>query len=264
MKFLLLASFVLFCTASTVYRSRNISVNDDGNIVITSPTGRRVVISRELGPSGQKNIDIAISGPNIPTKRIQVNDNNLEEGVIGGNPQWSSLDSLGEESRLKRGSFKGKSQGDVLSEILKEYQGVVDETQYEKLLTRINKAVRKGEISPQVYDLLEGLEQQQYGQQLVQGQYGQQYVQGQYGYGPRYGGYAYSAGFPQGQYQGYQGPIASYLYGQYLGYTPNVSPFLQWILPYTQGSYYGLLANQQLNGGVQSFLNRLGYQGVSR
>jgi hypothetical protein len=238
-KFLLLASFVVFCTASTVYRNRNISVNDDGSILITSPTGRRVVISRPTGPSGQGNLDISVAGPNIPTKRIQINDNALYTPGTGEGP-WSSVDSLSEEWRSKRGSLKGRTQGDILDEILREYQGVVDEAQYEKLLNRINKAVRNGVVSPQIYDLLAGLDQitnQQEG--IVSGQSGQGILYGQYqGQGPYQGQGSY-----QGLYQG-QGPYQGLYQGQgpYQGLYQGQGPYQGQYQQYQQG--YGPVYGQ--------------------
>lgn len=268
MKFLLLASFVVLCAASSVYRNKNISINDDGNILITSPSGKRILIARNFGPNGQKNIDIAISGPNIPTKTIKVNDNTLEDiEVANGNTPFSSVDGVSDEYRLKRSSFK--SQGDILAEILREYQGVVNEAQYEKLMTRINKAVKKGEISPQIFSLLEELDQQVgqdnvlYGQGVQYGQEGQK--QGFYGYNR---GYGYNKGYGYQTQQGYnQVPYGNYfssVYGkQYTPYTRYVNPLLEKVLYNGQNQYIrDLLATQQL--GNEGFYYKYGNQIVPR
>lgn len=176
MKFLLLAAFVALSTASAVFPSKTITVGEDGNILISTLFGKTVRITRPVTGNGQKEIDIWVSGPNFPNKRIQINEE-----------YPASFDTTlnNEGSRFTRGSYS--NQGEVLYEILKQYQGVVDEPLYQQLLVQVNQAVQKGEISHQIYDLLVALDQiddsyfaglnqvvpQNLGQ-LVAGQYGVQ------------------------------------------------------------------------------------------
>lgn len=154
MKILILVVVCVALSDAVPYMGRNaknIQITEDGSIMIETPAGKRVVITKPIN-GGNKDMEIAVSGPNMPTKVIEIAANN----------QWAGqgVDESDDYLRSKRGSSKIKStQVDVLTQILKEYQGGVDDVAYEKLLKKINKSVQSGELSSTIYDVLNGLNQ---------------------------------------------------------------------------------------------------------
>nr|AGY54953.1 encapsulation-relating protein [Monochamus alternatus] len=171
MKCILLLTFVALCYSypsgyDTAYggSGRNININEDGTIVITGANGKRISITKDIGSSGQKNIDISVSGPNIPTKRIQINEQNKLN--IIGQGEYSDESEEYRDKRSSKDSKKQRSQGDTLTKILSSYHGDIDQTSYQQLLNEVNAAVQTGQLSPSVYEVLQSLNQ-------VQGQLGQ-------------------------------------------------------------------------------------------
>lgn len=176
MKCFILLTFVALCYSYPYgyetgygYRSgRNININEDGTIVITGANGKKITITKGMGTSGQKNVDISVSGPGIPTKRIQINEQNklsvTGHGEIGDSREYS--DDFLRDKRSSKDSRKQKNQGDTLTKILAVYQGDVDQDTYQQLLDDVNIAVQEGQLSPSVYNVLQSLDQ-------VQGQVGQ-------------------------------------------------------------------------------------------
>lgn len=165
---LLLAFAALSHCYPSGHGQRNININEDGTIVITGTGGKRIVINKGIGNSGQRTVDISVSGPNIPTKRIQINEQNELE--VRGQGEFS--DEYLRDKRSSKDSRRQKSQGDVLTQILKGYQGDVDQVTYQKLLREIDDAVRTNQLSQSVYDVLQGLNQVQEQQGLWERQQG--------------------------------------------------------------------------------------------
>nr|ABQ65713.1 encapsulation-relating protein variant a [Anoplophora glabripennis] len=174
MKCILLLSFVALCYSfphgyDNTFGNpsgRNININEDGTIVITGANGKRITITKDIGTSGQKNVDISVSGPNMPTKRIQINDQN-KLSITGQDEYGSESDESLRDKRSSKDSKKQRGQGDTLTKILAAYQGDVDQTSYQQLLNEVNAAVQAGQLSSSVYDILQNLSQ-------VQGQVGQE------------------------------------------------------------------------------------------
>ncbi|KAJ8909580.1 hypothetical protein NQ315_005432 [Exocentrus adspersus] len=147
---------------------RNININEDGTIVITGADGKRIIINKGIGSSNQRTVDISVSGPNIPTKRIQINEQN-QLSVSGQNEINDISDDYLRDKRSSKSSKQGKSQGETLTKILSGYQGDVDQSSYQQLLRDIAVAVQAGQLSSSVYDVLQSLTQGQTGYWGTQG-----------------------------------------------------------------------------------------------
>lgn len=274
MKLLLLVAFVAACTASSLVRSRTVSTQDDGSILITNSfSGRRVQIYKPTEVNGQSTFEINVAGPNFPSKIIRI-----YEG-----PEYGSENEVGDEVRQKRSFSKvvSSSSGDVFFLILKDYVGPVTDSQWDKFLTRVQSAVRQGVVAPEIYDLLVGLDfvEANYIWQAIQNgeQVFGQYQQGSNGnnvpffrqnfyqapsqYYQRQGFYQYQGPFSSQYYQGqypyyssqYQGPYSSqyyqYFQGQYPFSRSQYSQYFQGQYPYYSSQFsQGLFNNQYYQG----------------
>ncbi|CAG9865115.1 unnamed protein product [Phyllotreta striolata] len=173
---------------------KRVTIDEDGTITVLSGSGKKIVISKAIGHPGPKDIEISVDGPFGPVKRIQVDGATSERTV----DLFDVPAKHTEEDREKRSSKESKDkknkkpQTEVLSQIFKEFEGVVDEASYENLLGKINSAVQAGELNPAVYEVLQSLNHYKYAERygnvvpfMVRGYpYGNQYAtpqqQGQY------------------------------------------------------------------------------------
>ncbi|CAH2001119.1 unnamed protein product [Acanthoscelides obtectus] len=187
MKFVILLSLVAFCYA-VPFPMKSIDFTEDGKIVITEPTGKRVTIYKSLGPAGGRTFQIQVEGPNFPTKSVQIDEDphktlvvhkilrSSGEGrvdVMVDSPFWPlkyiHVDNYGRqvysagkgstavhevEKRASKLPTKPLSQSELLDELLKEFQGAVTDKEYEKLLSKVYKFVKTGDLDPVVYEML--------------------------------------------------------------------------------------------------------------
>lgn len=189
MKCFLLLSLVAFSCAIPFYgspNSKSINIDEDGTVVITTPTGKRVTISKAVGPTDEKFIDISVEGPNLPPKKIRINEQgtdktvNVQSGPYSGqfngqywDDEWrdkrspkvvttkDSKDSKdSKEGKDTKESKKSKTQADLLYSIFKKYEGAVDELSYESLLKKVDEYVTSGELDSSIYDVLKYLHDQ--------------------------------------------------------------------------------------------------------
>ncbi|CAH0554408.1 unnamed protein product [Brassicogethes aeneus] len=184
MKFLLLVVALAGVSQSLKSGEKNIEFTENG-FVITDASGKQITINKQIGPFGPKSIDVTVSGPSIPTKRIHLDDKQKEVTINDVNVNdLNNVDYADEQTRTKRSKsekskYPLKTQTDVLGEILKNFEGVNDDVTYEKLLSKINKAVQKGELNPSIYEILKQFQGDFVAQQQYQGQ--REVVQGQQG-----------------------------------------------------------------------------------
>lgn len=172
MKCFLLLIFVAFsCALPFNSGSKSVNIGEDGTIVITGANGKRVVISKAIGTTDEKFIDISVEGPNLPPKRIRINEQGTDKTVSVQNGPYSGQynglywdDDLREKRSPKvatsKDSKKPKSQADLLYTIFKEYEGTVDEKSYESLLKKVNGYVETGDLDSSVYDVLKYMHDQ--------------------------------------------------------------------------------------------------------
>ncbi|CAH1990769.1 unnamed protein product [Acanthoscelides obtectus] len=211
MKFVILLSLVAFCYA-VPFPMKSIDFTEDGKIVITEPTGKRVTIYKSLGPAGGRTFQIQVEGPNFPTKSVQIDEDphktmgvhkDISLGrkgldIIIDNPYFpkaihvdknhlhdhthydhvhhgheydhhhdhhfdhNKVYSAGKgstavhevEKRASKLPTKPLSQSELLDELLKEFQGAVTDKEYEKLLSKVYKFVKTGDLDPVVYEML--------------------------------------------------------------------------------------------------------------
>lgn len=168
MKCFLLLSLVAFSCALPYWGGgKSINISDDGTIVIRTATGKQVVISKVVGPEDQKFIDISVEGPNLPVKKIRIDEIGSDKVVSVQNGPYSgqSEDVAREDDpREKRSpkvattskdSKKSKTQADLLYGIFKENEGVADEKSYEALLKKVNDYVDAGDLDSSILDVLQ-------------------------------------------------------------------------------------------------------------
>ncbi|KAL3269139.1 hypothetical protein HHI36_008219 [Cryptolaemus montrouzieri] len=172
MKFLVLFLATAALASASLIGRKAVDVQEDGTIIIKGENGKQILISKEYGPYGQKNIEIEVTGPNTVTKKIQIDDQNqvnIEHGVEYHIPSTYDDVRSFEVNRYRR-SFMDQSQNDIFSEIVREYQGVVDEESYQELLDQVQKAVVQGRISSNVLYFLQALNE--YSNELLSSGYG--------------------------------------------------------------------------------------------
>nr|CAH7750168.1 unnamed protein product [Callosobruchus chinensis] len=186
MKFVILLSLVAFSYALP-FPMKSIDFTEDGKIIITEPTGKRVTIYKNFGPTGTKSFQIQVEGPNFPTKSVQIDEyphktvvvhkilRSSGEGridVLVDSPFWPMkyihIDNEGRqvysagkdssahevEKRASKLPTKPLSQSELLDELLKEFQGAITDKEYEKLLSKVYKFVKSGDLDPVVYEML--------------------------------------------------------------------------------------------------------------
>nr|CAH7750164.1 unnamed protein product [Callosobruchus chinensis] len=211
MKFVILLSLVAFSYALP-FPMKSIDFTEDGKIIITEPTGKRVTIYKNFGPTGTKSFQIQVEGPNFPTKSVQIDEyphktmgvqKNISAGgrgldIVVDSPYFPKkvihVDKnhlhdhvhyndahLGHESdhhhdhhydhhkvysagkdssahevekRASKLPTKPLSQSELLDELLKEFQGAITDKEYEKLLSKVYKFVKSGDLDPVVYEML--------------------------------------------------------------------------------------------------------------
>lgn len=173
MKCFLLLTVVAFSCALPYYggSSKSINIGEDGTIVITGANGKRVVISKAVGNTNEKFIDISVETPNSLPKRIRINEQGTDKTVDVQNGPYNGRlngqyweDGLREtrspKVRTTKDTKKSKSQSDLLNTIFKDYEGVVDEKSYESLVKKVNAYVESGELDSSVSDVLKYLHDQ--------------------------------------------------------------------------------------------------------
>ncbi|CAH1990768.1 unnamed protein product [Acanthoscelides obtectus] len=149
MKFVILLSLVAFCYA-VPFPMKSIDFTEDGKIVITEPTGKRVTIYKSLGPAGGRTFQIQVEGPNFPTKSVQIDED--PHKVYSAGKGSTAVHEV--EKRASKLPTKPLSQSELLDELLKEFQGAVTDKEYEKLLSKVYKFVKTGDLDPVVYEML--------------------------------------------------------------------------------------------------------------
>lgn len=169
MRCLLLLSLIALSYALPYYGgSKTINIGDDGTIVITGANGKRVTISKAVGINDEKFIDISVEGPNLPPKKIRIDEQGTDKTVSVQNGPYSGQfngqyweDDMREKRSPKvatatttKDSKKTKTQADLLSTIFKEYEGLVDEKSYDALLKKVNGYVEAGELDSSITDVL--------------------------------------------------------------------------------------------------------------
>ncbi|XP_045475148.1 uncharacterized protein LOC123681027 [Harmonia axyridis] len=157
MKFLVLALATIAVASSALIGGKNVNVLDDGTIVVRTDTGKQIMISKKMGPFGQHLTEIDVTGPFTMGKKIQIDENNLVRVTPGtGSLDMSNIDLM---DRLKRSPkiTTPATQADALAEIMKEFQGIINEAGYEKLLAKLQKSVTKGKLDSTVVDYIQSL-----------------------------------------------------------------------------------------------------------
>lgn len=175
---LLLALVALGCALPYYGGSKSINIDEDGTIVITGANGKKVIISKGVGNTDDKFIDISVEGPNLPSKKIRINEQGDDKNILVQNgPYTGKFNSQYWEDELRdkrspkvasaKDSKKSKTQSDLLSNIFKQYEGIVDEKSYETLLKKVNDYVNSGELDSSVYDVLKFLHDQKIQEQMT-------------------------------------------------------------------------------------------------
>lgn len=173
MKCFLLLTLVALSCALPYYGggSKSINIGEDGTIVITGANGKRVVISKAVGNTDEKFIDISVESPNLPPKRIRIDEQGTDKTVDVQNGPYNGQfngqyweDELREKRTPKvattKDTKKTKTQADLLYSVFKDYEGVVDEKSYESLMKKVNGYVEAGELDSSVNDVLKYLHDQ--------------------------------------------------------------------------------------------------------
>lgn len=177
MRCLLLLCVVAFsCALPYKGVSKTINIGDDGTVEIIVSNGKRVVISKAVGNTDEKFIDISVEGPSLPIKQFRVFENSSDKtaesynGQINdqyGMDEWKEKRSAEVETTKDskdtidtKDSKKSTSQTDLLHSIFSKYEGVVDELSYQTLLKEIEDYVASGQIDASIYDVLKYLHDQ--------------------------------------------------------------------------------------------------------
>lgn len=184
MKCLLVLTFIaLSYSFPFIGNSKTINIGDDGTIEITAANGKRVVISKGIGNTDDKFIDISVEGPNFPAKKIRVNEQgadktvNIQSGPYSGqfngqywDDEWrdkrspkvaTTKDSKdAKDTKDAKDGKKSKSQADLLYSIFKKYEGAADDVTYQSVLKKVQDYVDAGELDSSIYDVLQYLHDQ--------------------------------------------------------------------------------------------------------
>lgn len=157
MKFLILAFVCLAVASASLFGGKTVNVLDDGTILVRTDTGKQIIISKKMGLNGQGVTEIDVTGPFAMGKKIQIDENNM----VKVSPGTGTLDMITPDmDRLKR-SPKITTQADAVAEIEKEFQGVINQAGFDKLLAKVQKSVTKGKLDSTVVDYLQALEETQ-------------------------------------------------------------------------------------------------------
>lgn len=191
MKCLIVLTLVAFSCAYPYYgASKSINIGEDGTIEITGANGKRVVISKAVGNEDDKFIDISVEGPNMPPKKIRINELgtdktvNVQNGPYSGqfngqywDDEWrekrspkvaTTKDSKDtKDTKEAKDSKKTKSQADLLYSIFKKYEGAVDELSYQSVLKKVDEYVEAGELDSSIHDVLQYLHDQKLQEQTT-------------------------------------------------------------------------------------------------
>lgn len=180
MKCVILLSLVALCySLPTTYGppGKNINISDDGTITISTVDGKKVVISKAIG-TADRFIDVSVEGPNVIPKRIQIDSQSTGKSVnvASGDNQFAAqygyyVDTKERDKRSPKVAAKepvNKTQGAILTEIFTDYQGVVDNKSYIKLLGKVSDYVESGQLDPSIYDVLAYLNEQRQQEQQEQ------------------------------------------------------------------------------------------------
>lgn len=191
MKYFLLLTFVAVSCGLPFYPGKTINIGEDGTITITGPTGKKVTISKVVGSTDDKFIDVSVETPNLPTKQIRIDQQGTEKMVsVQNGPYSGAFNGLywedewrekrspkvatkeGKESKEKetkeKDTKKTKTEADILYSIFKEFEEVADEKSYESVLKKVNKYVVDGQLDASIGDVLTFLHDQKDAQQDVE------------------------------------------------------------------------------------------------
>ncbi|XP_044754653.1 uncharacterized protein LOC123313728 [Coccinella septempunctata] len=157
MKFLILALSTIAVASAAFFGGKTVNVLDDGSIVVRTDTGKQIMISKKMGPLGQHVMEIDVTGPFTMGKKIQIDESNQVRVSPGtGTFDMETADLM---DRLKRSPkvTTAATQADALAEIMKEFQGIINEAGYEKFLAKLQKSVTKGKLDASVVDYIQNL-----------------------------------------------------------------------------------------------------------
>ncbi|KAG5867958.1 hypothetical protein JTB14_002691 [Gonioctena quinquepunctata] len=154
MKCVLLLSLVALCYSvplSTV--SPAVNFGDDGTITIIGAGGRKAVVSRA---DKSKNVEILLTTP-LGFQKLVKADEEKNIGTI--KVQDPTTENWNEEVQRYRNIvrpkyFGGASEYDILCEIFRGCQGVLDPTTLGNILIKLEYNVESGNLDPNVYEIL--------------------------------------------------------------------------------------------------------------
>lgn len=193
MKYLLLLAFVAVSCAVPLYPGKTINIGEDGTITITGPSGKKVTISKAVGLTDDKFIDVSVETPNLPPKQIRIDQQGAEKTVnVQNGPYSGGFNGLywedewrekrspkvatkeGKEGKEKdtkekdsKDSKKTKTEADILYSIFKEFEEVTDDKSYESLSKKVDKYVTDGQLDASIGDVLTFLHDQKAAQEAV-------------------------------------------------------------------------------------------------
>ncbi|VEN55333.1 unnamed protein product, partial [Callosobruchus maculatus] len=109
---------------------------------------KTVVVHKILRSSGEGRVDVLVDSPFWPLKYIHI-DNEGRQVYSAGKDATHEV-----EKRASKLPAKPVSQSELLDELLKEFQGAISDKEYEKLLSKVYKFVKSGDLDPVVYEML--------------------------------------------------------------------------------------------------------------